>query len=73
MSWKLIVAVGAVVIILGGGFYWFSVRPSSIKKDCNKLVLEELKRDRDYNLLYTKRGAETYRVLYDTCISSKGV
>lgn len=54
-----------VLVILGIAFYWFQLRPVSIKKNCS-WVTEKIPADPGV----TKEQADVNKKIYDQCISS---
>lgn len=67
-NWKFIILI---VLIIGGAFYWYSLRPSIIKKDCYSEAREKaiIKSDLPDKKIY-KDDFDTY---YKWCLESKGL
>lgn len=70
-NWKFIIMI---ILIIGGGFYWFQIRPNKIYVKCNEESRNKL------NELTKKNGLETinemksfYDTTYNMCIRSKGI
>lgn len=69
---KLVVIV--VLVTLGFGFYWYSWRPSRIKKECSKFA--ENVTDGFGGLRRVLVNEDVYKVwegAYKRCISGKGL
>ncbi len=57
----IIIIIG--VIVLGGAFYWFELRPLSIKKDCSWIGIRKG--------LFDRREATSKE--YDFCLRQHGL
>ena len=58
-----IVVVLATLAVLSGLFYWFQIRPSQIRKDCDKSA-------RERNVYHTY---EQYKAYYIGCLHERGL
>jgi len=69
-----------VLIIAGGLFYWFQIRPSKIYSKCDTsattLARDLYKFNNPYNLKEIERGIQnrdSYDSYYKKCLRSKGI
>jgi len=59
------------IVIFGGVFYWYSLRPSIIKQSCYK---EALKRAQEKGGREDKKfSADDYDTYYKWCLQKKGL
>jgi hypothetical protein len=62
------------VVCLGGLFYWYSFRPSIIKKDCyNEARDKAIKKRGLAGLADGKFNADDYDTYYYMCLQGKGL
>ena len=61
-DWKFIILI---ILIVGGAFYWYEMRPSMIRSSCSQQARGSLfsisppnKYDRDYKLCLRRHGFE---------------
>ncbi len=58
--------IALVLLVLGGGFYWYELRPSSIKKDCFNKANTEKEKALNWDNTYVMNGGNlTKRADYD--------
>jgi len=76
-AWKFTILV---IIIFGGLFYWYQVRPSRIYSKCDTsattLARDLYKFNNPYNLKEIERGIhnrDSYDSYYKKCLRSKGI
>ncbi len=65
------VLAGVLVVVVIGGFYWFQIRPTQIKKECSTTVSEKLAKiegPRDI-----KEWQDMYDLSYEKCLNSRGI
>ena len=81
-SIKYLILIGLVII--AGCFYWFQLRPSAIRKECNEQAIlierdhtvvstlgrEEIDRGKPWFSI--TKGFE-YQTVYDQCLKNKGI
>ena len=51
-----------IVVILGGLFYWFELRPAKIISDCSSIARSN-----------AKLGYESFASVYDDCLMANGI
>jgi len=80
------VSISTVLLIVGGWFYWYEVRPANIRSLCSQIATEKAtlkKEDQKPNLLdkYYDRPTEQkdifypekYKTYYDICLNEHGL
>lgn len=66
-NWKFVILI---IIIIGGCFYWFSVRPAIIYSNCN-IKAKEILYEKDNLTIISAQSL--YDISFKMCIRSKGV
>lgn len=73
-NWKFVILV---IVIIGGSFYWFSMRPAKINIFCNEKAHEDARRLYQHNNPLTsdltKYNSSQYEEYYKQCLRSKGI
>lgn len=67
-----------ILIIAVSAGYWFAIRPSMIRKECNQWAVGEEKRQIDLVFERASRGElsldlKEYETLYNQCLREKGL
>jgi len=63
------------LIIFGILFYWYAVRPSSIKKECHEISIRGAidQRNREKGVSESQYDRGDYQYYYDMCLKSRGL
>lgn len=61
----------ATIIILGGLFYWFQIRPTSIRSGCAEYSKNRIAEDGNKKSI--DKWQDTYDLYFKACINSKGL
>lgn len=56
----------SVLLTVAGLFYWFSVRPENIRKECYQTTKQKAEETRNFS-------HNTLNAMYQTCLTSKGM
>lgn len=67
-SIKLPLLILGLLLLLGGGFYWFSLREVIARKECAKDMRDIAKNNKDSDL-----NLESMELAYRFCVHLKGV
>lgn len=71
MSKKIISILVVIILMSGFLFYWYEYRPTAIRKNCNKLAIQEAQHR--YNPEGRYYFPEDYEHYYKECLRSKGI
>jgi uncharacterized protein YxeA len=70
-NWFKIALLIVLVIVIGGAFYWYELRPSIIKKSCYNVAVEAaIKKANNVDKKFSK---DDYDVYYKWCLQKKGL
>lgn len=73
MKRNIFIAIGILVILLGGGlFYWYEIRPSQIIKKCHALVEDQLN-DRRFASQRREYLETGFSPVYERCLKENGL
>ena len=66
------------VALLGGGFYWYQVRPYTVRQDCTldagkRAFIEEANKEDAKGLEKVRIQNEMFESYYKLCVRSKGL
>lgn len=62
-DWKFFILV---LVILGGAFYWYEVRPAMIYKDCTRTAAKSIKEAKG-------NDGDNYNLFYKICLTARGI
>lgn len=66
------------VTLLGGGFYWYQIRPYTVRQDCaldsgKRAFIEEANKEDAKGLEKVRIQNEMFESYYKLCVRSKGL
>ncbi|MFA6397369.1 MAG: hypothetical protein WDK96_00795 [Candidatus Paceibacterota bacterium] len=68
-NWRFIILI---IIILGGGFYWFQLRPAHIRKNCNnETFLYNFSHNQEF--INSQAWLDNQERLFKDCLRYKGL
>ncbi len=70
-QYKYIILIG--IVVLGAMFYWYSLRPSIIKKDCFNKAYEYSQIRGNDGYSSGKFDKDKYDIAYKMCLQKKGL
>lgn len=68
-NWKFIILI---VLIIGGAFYWYQIRPAKIYSNCDKEARDSIKTISG-SLHTTSEFKDFYDIKYGSCLRNKGI
>lgn len=73
-NWFKLVLLVTVFVIIGGCFYWYSFRPSIVKKNCYNIATEKAKEKRkEAGATDGKFSEDDYNAYYKFCLQKNGL
>jgi hypothetical protein len=73
-NWKFVILI---IVIIGGAFYWFQMRPINIRKGCVDLAEKEIWLNKDHvgyiSITQNERAEGKFDVYYERCLYEHGL
>jgi|CXWL01.1.fsa_nt_gi hypothetical protein len=72
-KFKYIGILFLIIVLLGGLFYWYEIKPNSIKTECSGAAENKVTRTKFYGFGEEAEKARDYEAYYQQCLHEKGL